>query len=132
MTDAALNAVLEIFTWVGFGLGGALLLLCVILTLADGSWQPVTVLLDDDEHGRVARWFGPDGEVNQARLTHDQEQALAGKDRADAFARRHYPGRMRLTAHWPLARFLTWLGAGLVALGLLSLVLSWVLLFVAG
>lgn len=132
MTDAALNAVLEIFSWVGFGLGGALLVLAVILSLADGTWEPVTVMLEDEEDGRVARWFGSDGEVHHAHLTHEQEQALAGADRADAFARRHHPGRMRLTRHWPLVRFLAWLGAGLVAVGLVALIVSWVLLFAAG
>ncbi|NYF17582.1 hypothetical protein HDC37_002427 [Microbacterium sp. AK009] len=131
--DTAVNAVLEIFSWVGLGLGGVVLLVGVILALADGTWEPVTVMIDDDEEGgRIARWFGSDGEIGQAHLTPEQLTALEGQDSASAFARRGYSGRMRLTRGWPVVRFVAWFGVGLTGLGFLSLVVSWILLFTAG
>ncbi|WJL96216.1 hypothetical protein QSU92_03155 [Microbacterium sp. ET2] len=131
--DTAVNAVLEIFSWVGLGLGGVVLLVAAILALADGTWEPVTVMIDDDdEGGRIARWFGSDGEVGEAHLTPEQLRALEGQDSASAFARRDSPGRMRLTRGSPLVRFVAWFGVGLAALGLLALVISWILLFTAG
>ncbi|WP_431799038.1 hypothetical protein [Microbacterium kunmingense] len=131
--DTAVNAVLEIFSWVGLGVGGLVLLVGVILALADGTWEPVTAMIDDDEHGgRVARWFGSGGEVGEARLTPEQLHALEGRDSAEVFARRDDPRRIRLTKGSPVVRFVAWFGVGLVGLGLTSLVISWVLLFAAG
>ncbi|WP_322411622.1 hypothetical protein [Microbacterium invictum] len=132
--DTAVNAVLEIFSWVGLGLGGLVLVVAGILALADGTWEPVTAMIDDDDEqgGRVARWFGSDGEVGEARLTHDQLHALAGQDSAPVFARRDDPGRMRLTKGSPTVRFVAWFGVGLVGLGMVTLVISWILLFAGG
>ncbi|MEI3867412.1 hypothetical protein V6S02_10010 [Microbacterium sp. CCNWLW134] len=131
--DTALNAVLEIFSWVGLGLGGVVLLVGVILALADGTWEPVTVMIDDDEDGgRIARWFGSDGEVGEAHLTPEQLRVLDGQDSASVFARRDSSGRMRLTRGSPVVRFVAWFGVGLTGLGLVALVISWILLFAAG
>ena len=78
------------------------------------------------------RWFDEDGAVNEAYLSHEQEHALAGKDMADLFYRRGSYGRMRLTQGSPLVRAVALLAAGLIGLGLVALILSWVLLFMRG
>ncbi|GAA1966047.1 hypothetical protein [Microbacterium deminutum] len=130
--DGALDAVLEIFSWVGFGLGVLLVLLALVLRLADGTWMPARAVIEVVEGGRLVRWFDEDGEVNEAHLTHEQDQALAGKGMADIFSRRGHRNRMRLTRGSPSVRAVGLLGLGLIGLGVVTLVISWVLLFVRG
>lgn len=128
----AFDAVVEVFSWVGFGLGALLAGVALVIYLFDGTWLPVRAVVEDSEHGRLVRWFDEDGDVNEAPLSHEQEHALAGKDMADIFYRRGSLGRMRLTQGSPAVRAVALLAAGLVALGVVALVLSWVLLFVRG
>ncbi|WP_344064976.1 hypothetical protein [Microbacterium pumilum] len=130
--DNALDAVLEIFSWVGLGLGAVLAGLALVLYLFDGTWLPTRAVIEDAESGRLVRWFDEDGEVNEARLSREQEHALVGKGMADIFYRRGYRGRMRLTQGSPAVRAVGLLAAGLAGLGLLTLITSWVLLFVRG
>jgi len=130
--DAAVDAVIEIFSWVGFGLGVLLALLALVMYLADGTWLPTRAVVEDSAHGRLVRWFDEDGGVNEAHLSHDDEHALAGKSMADIFYRRGARGRMRLTQRSPAVRAVALLAAGLVGLGVAALVLSWVLLFARG
>lgn len=130
MNDRAIDAILEIFTWVGFG--GAVLFAVVALAVrvADGSWVPVQVVLLDDEGGRIARWFGHEGRVGAARLTHEQEHALNGLEAADVYVRLGRDDRMRLTHGSPLVRLLVWLALGFLVLGVLAAAGSLLLLFV--
>ncbi|WP_249354139.1 hypothetical protein [Microbacterium sp. 2FI] len=130
--DSAIDALLEIFAWVGFGLGALLAGIALVVYLFDGTWIPVRGVLEDAEHGRLVRWFDEQGAVNEAHLTHEQERALAGKDMADIFMRRGAVGRMRLTQGSPAVRAVSFLALGLIVLGVLAVVLSGVLLFVRG
>ena len=70
--------------------------------------------------------------MNQARLTHEQEHALAGKDIADIFYRRGEPQPDAPDPGSPAVRAVALLAAGLVGLGLVALILSWILLFARG
>ena len=128
----ALDALIEIFTWVGLGAGLLLGVVALILRLADGTWLPVQVVLEPDDAGTIGRWFGDDGVVHQVRLTREQQEAVAGKGIADAFARRGDRNRMRLTKGSPAVRAVALLAAGLLALGLVAAIVSWILLFVRG
>ena len=130
--DEAFDAVIEIFSWVGFGLGALLAGVALVIYLFDGTWLPVRAVVEESEHGRLVRWFDEDGRVNEAFLSHDQERALAGKDMADVFYRRGALGRMRLTQASPLVRAVALLAAGLIGLGVVALILSWVILFARG
>ena len=130
--DEALDAVVEIFSWVGIGLGALLAVVALVIYLFDGTWLPVRAVVEESEHGRLVRWFDEDGQVNEAHLSHEQVRAVAGKDMADIFYRRGALGRMRLTQRSPLVRAVALLAAGLIGLGLIALILSWVLLFVRG
>ncbi|MDN3496947.1 hypothetical protein QL996_13475 [Planococcus sp. APC 4015] len=130
MNDRAIDAILEIFTWVGFGAAALFGLLALVVRIADGSWVPAQVVIADDPGGRIARWFGHEGRVGAARLTHEQEHALAGRETADVFVRLGRHDRMRLTKGSPLVRLLSWLAIGFTALGVLSATLSLVVLFV--
>ncbi|WP_439591938.1 hypothetical protein [Microbacterium sp.] len=130
MPDHAIDAIFEIFTWVGLGAGAFVAIVAVIAKLADGTWVPAQAVIADDPDGRVARWFGHEGRVGSARLTHEQHKELAGRETADVYVRLGRDDRMRLTKGSPLVRLLMWLAIGLGAVGALAAVGSIVMLFV--
>lgn len=127
-----LDAVLEVFTWAALPSGLLLLLIAVAMRVADGTWRLTPVLLDDSPDGLVARWFGADGRVGAAVLTHDQARALEGQDAADVYTRAGVTDRIRLTAGSPAVRAVTLLAAGLLTFGMASWVTSLVLIFIRG
>ncbi|WP_127476284.1 hypothetical protein [Microbacterium sulfonylureivorans] len=130
--DSTIDAVVEIFSWVGFGLGALVAGIALLMYLFDGTWLPTRGVLEDTEHGRIVRWFDEDGGVNEAHLSHEQERALAGKQMADIFYRRGGRGRMRLTQGSPAVRTVALLALGLIGVGVVALVASLVLLFLRG
>jgi ABC-type dipeptide/oligopeptide/nickel transport system permease component len=130
--DSTIDAVVEIFSWVGFGLGAFVAGMALIMYLFDGTWLPTRGVLEDTEHGRIVRWFDEDGGVNEAHLSHEQEKALAGKQMADIFYRRGGRGRMRLTQASPAVRAIALLSLGLIGVGVVALIASLVLLFTRG
>ncbi len=130
--DAAVDAVVEIFTWVGLGAGALLAGIALIAYLVDGTWVPVRGVVEVTEHGKVVRWFDEEGGVNEASLSHEQIAVVGDAGMYDIFARRGWNNRMRLTQRSPLVRALALLAAGLLGLGVIALVVSSVLLFVRG
>ena len=130
--DAAVDAVIEIFTWVGLGAGALLAGIALIAYLVDGTWVPVRAVVETTEHGKVVRWFDEEGGVNEASLNHEQIAVVGDAGMYDIFARRGWNNRMRLTQRSPLVRALALLAAGLLGLGVIALVVSSVLLFVRG
>jgi hypothetical protein len=130
--NAALDAVIEIFTWIGFGAGALLAGVALIAYLFDGTWVPVRAVVEPTEHGKVVRWFDEDGGVNEAPLTHEQIAVVGDAGMYDIFARRGWSNRMRLTQRSPLVRSLALLSAGLIGLGVVALATSSILLFVRG
>jgi hypothetical protein len=130
--DSAIDALVEIFSWVGFAVGALVAGIALIMYLFDGTWMPARGVLEDSDHGRLVRWFDEDGGVNQAVLSHDQERALEGKEMADIYYRRGSQGRMRLSQGSPAVRAVAYLAAGLIGVGVLSVVVSGILLFTRG
>ena len=129
--DHALDAVIEIFSWVGIGAGILLGLVALVVKLADGTWLPARAIVDRDD-AAIVRWFDADGGVNAAYLTPEQARELEGQDMADIFYRRGRANRMRLTQGSPAVRSIALLAAGLFGLGVVATILSWVLLFARG
>jgi len=129
----AIDAIAEIFTWIGFGLGVVLAVVALIMRLADGTWVRTQGVVDDGPHGRLVRWFDDHaGGVGAAYLTHDQERRIGAAQTVDVYVRPGRHDRMRLTPGSPAVRAVWLLAAGLLALGVLALALSLVLLFVRG
>jgi hypothetical protein len=128
----ALDAVIEIFTWVGLGGGTLLALLAVVLLLADGTWLPARAVVEEVDGGRVVRWFDDRGGVNEAPLSSHDDAKIGSADMADIFYRRGSAHRMRLTRASPVVRFVSLLAAGILGLGLVAFVLSIVVLFARG
>ena len=130
--DVAVDAVIEIFTWVGFGAGALLAGIALILFLVDGTWMPVRAVVETVEYGKVVRWFDEHGGVNEATLTSEQIGIVGDAGMCDIFTRRGWNNRMRFTPHSPLVRSIALLAAGLLALGVVALIAAGVLLFLRG
>ncbi|MCJ1708651.1 hypothetical protein [Microbacterium sp. VKM Ac-2923] len=128
----ALDALIEIFTWVGLGAGMLLALAAVFLLLADGTWLPARAVVERVGDGRVVRWFDDDGGVNEAALSAHDESKVGSADMIDIFYRRGSAHRMRLTRSSPLVRFMSLLAGGVLTLGLVAFIVSIVVLFVRG
>ena len=130
--DTALDAVLEIFTWVG--LGGAVVLgvVVVVVWAADGTWLPAEAIVDREGDGMVVRWFDGDGDANRARPTEDEASVIGDADSATIWYRLGWHDRMRLTRRHHALRPIGLLALGLLALALLSTIASWAILFARG
>ncbi|MBD7956315.1 hypothetical protein H9651_01530 [Microbacterium sp. Sa4CUA7] len=129
---AALDAILEIFTWVGLGAGVLVALLALILWAVDGSWLPARGVIDEEDHRTVVRWFDDAGGVGAATASHAEAESLAGQSMVDIWYRLGSRDRFRLTKHSPAVRATAWLAAGLAILGVVALATSWILLFARG
>ena len=127
-----IDAIVEIFSWIGFGVGALLAGIALLMYLFDGTWVPVRAVVEDTTNGRLVRWFDEEGGVNEALLSHEQEKTIGGKDMADIYSRRGARNRMRLTQGSPAVRAVALLAVGLLGLGLVALITSIVLLFVRG
>ncbi len=128
----ALDALIEIFTWVGLGGGSLLAFVAVFLLLLDGTWLPARAVVEHVDGGRVVRWFDEHGGVNEAPLSAHDDAKVGSADMADIFYRRGSAHRMRLTRSSPVVRFLSLLAGGVLALGVVAFVVSVVLLFARG
>lgn len=128
----ALDAVIEIFSWVGLGAGVLLALVALILFVADGTWLPARAVVEQLDGHRAVRWFDEHGGVNEAPLSAHDETKVGPSDMVDIFYRQGSAHRMRLTQKSPLVRFVSLLAAGVLGLGVLAFVLSIVLLFARG
>lgn len=127
-----IDALVEIFSWVGLGVGALLAAVALVMRLFDGTWLPARAVVETVDDGRVVRWFDDDGGVNEAYLTHEQEHAIGAKGMADIFYRRGARNRMRLTRGSPAVRAVGLLAVGLLALGAVALIVSLILIFVRG
>ncbi|MFJ6678770.1 hypothetical protein ACIQLK_06540 [Microbacterium sp. NPDC091382] len=124
----ALDAILEIFTWVGFGAAVAFGVVAVIVWASDGSWLPADAYLDED--GRTIRWIDSDGEVNSAPLAEEDHHRVSAERTGRIWYRHGWHDRMRFTRRPPVLRLLTGLAVGALALGVLASGLSLVAYFV--
>jgi hypothetical protein len=130
--DHALDAVVEIFTWVGFGVGALVAGLALLAYLVDGTWVPVRVVVERDGEHPLVRWFDDDGDVNEAPLSEAQLHEIGAKNMVDAWSRLGSKDRMRLHRRSPVVRGLVLLASVFLGVGVLAVVSSIVLLFMRG
>ncbi len=125
----AIDAVIEIFTWVGFGAFALLAIIAVAVWAADGTWLPAEAIVDRDGDEPVVRWYDADGDANSAALSPTDAAAIGNADAAPIWYRHGWRGRARLERRAQGLRVLVWSAGGMLALGVLSLVTGWVLYF---
>lgn len=127
----ALDAVIETFTWVGFGAAALLGVVALIVWAVDGSWLPADALVDHEDGVTFVRWFDGDGDANNARATGADQHALEGKDRASIWYRHGWRDTMRLTRRTPALRAVVTGAVAMLGIGVVALVVSWIRIFVA-
>lgn len=130
--DHALEAVLEIFIWVGFAGFFALAVVLIGLWAADGTWLAADAIIDRDGDLPTARWIDADGDANSAELSDADARALDGQDAASIWYRHGWHGRMRLTRRAPGFTVVLLSAGGMLALGVLCVIASWVMYFAQG
>ncbi len=128
----AVDILLEVFTWIGLGGAFALAVVAVILWAADGTWLPAEAIVDHDGDRTVVRWFDADGDANSAVAGPEDAAALAGRDEASIWYRHGWRGRMRLARRSPGLRAVSLSAAGMLALGIVCLLVGWALYFARG
>lgn|SRR5690242_3167885 len=131
MVGHTVDVLLETFTWVGFLGAVAVGVVWLILLVADGTWIPAHAVIEPGENGRVAHWFTAEGGVGRAVLSDAEEAHLAGADEVAIYYRAGTDDRMRFVARSPLVRLTGWFTVGMLAVGVLAVVLSLVTMFVA-
>ncbi len=128
----AVDILLEVFTWIGFGGAVALAVVIVIMWAADGTWLPADAIVDREGDETVVRWIDADGDANRAVASAADAAELADADAAPIWYRHGWQGRMRLTRRPGGLRTVVLSAGGMLALGVVSLVASWVLYFTRG
>lgn len=124
-----LDILLEVFTWIGFGGALALALVIVIMWAADGSWLEADAIVDREGDETVVRWIDADGDANRAVASPADAATLEGVDAASIWYRHGWQGRMRLTRRPPGMRTVVLSAGGMLALGVVCLVIGWVVYF---
>ncbi|GAA3036918.1 hypothetical protein [Microbacterium dextranolyticum] len=131
-SPAVVDALIEVFTWVGLGGALALGVVAVIAWAADGSWLPADAVVDRDEGRTYVRWFDADGDANSAVASPADAATLEGRETALIWYRHGWTGRMRLHRRSAGLRMLVLSAGGMLALGALCLIAGWVLYFARG
>jgi len=118
------SMVAEVITWIAFGLGGACLVVAVMLRLVDGTWLPTDAVVVDNESGAsTVRWFA-EGEFHQRHLSPEERAHVTAPDEQPAFYRRHTPERLRLERIRPIRRVFATLTLVLLGIGAIATIVS--------
>lgn len=128
----ALDAIAEIFTWVGFGIGALAAGLALVAYLVDGTWLPVRAVVERLEDRTVVRWFDTEGGVNEATLSEADLHEIGTKGMVDVWARLGTPDRMRLQRRSAVVRALVLVAGVFVGVGVVAVIGSLILLFARG
>ncbi|MFV0375104.1 hypothetical protein [Microbacterium sp.] len=128
--DTALDAILELFTWLGV-CGAVLCGVCaVVLWVADGTWLPADAVVDHEPDGTWVRWFDLHGEANNAQVSGEDAGRLSGRDTATVWYRYGQRHRVRFTRRAPGVRIAAWATLVCAVMGALAFAGSTVLLFI--
>jgi hypothetical protein len=127
--DHAIDALIEIFTWVGFGAFLLLAIAVVVAWAADGTWLPAEAIIDRDG-GDPSSAGSTQTATPTVRRCPGRRRGHRRRGRGVHLVPPRLAGRMRLQRRPAGLRALTWSAAGMLALGVVSLVAGWVL-FVA-
>jgi len=77
--DAAVDAVVEIFTWVGLGAGALLAGIALIAYLVDGTWVPVRAVVETTEELATLLSRAPDAARSESSLRELMRRGVAGE-----------------------------------------------------
>jgi len=129
---AGIGLILELFTWVGFGIGAFLLVGYLVARAARAGWVETDAVVVADGSELRLRWLSDDRELFE-RLVEPDERALIGdKDHCEIRYSRFSPWKSRLKADSRAVRALGILTVVFVGIGVVASVASIVVLFLGG
>jgi len=127
-----IGLILELFTWVGFGIGALLLVGYLIARAARVAWVETDAVVVAEGSELRLRWLSDDRELFE-RLVEPDERALIGdKDHCEIRYSRFSPWKSRLKADSRAVRALGILTIVFVGIGVVASVASIVVLFLGG
>jgi len=129
---AGIGLILELLTWVGFGIGVLLLVGYLIARAARAAWVETDAVVVAEGSELRLRWLSDDRELFE-RLVDPDERALIGdKDHCEIRYSRFSPWKSRLKADSRAVRALGILTVVFVGIGVVASVASIVVLFLGG
>jgi len=129
---AGIGLILELFTWVGFGIGAFLLVGYLVARAVRAGWVETDAVVVADGSELRLRWLSDDRELFE-RLVEPDERALIGdKDHCEIRYSRFSPWKSRLKADSRAVRALGILTVVFVGIGVVASVASIVVLFLGG
>ena len=129
---AGIGLILELFTWVGFGIGALLLVGYLIARAARAAWVETDAVVVAEGSELRLRWLSDDRELFD-RLVEPEERVLIGeKDHCEIRYSRFSPWKSRLKADNRAVRALGILTVVFVGIGVVASVASIVVLFLGG
>jgi len=127
-----IGLILELLTWVGFGIGVLLLVGYLIARAARAAWVETDAVVVAEGSELRLRWLSDDRELFE-RLVEPDERALIGdKDHCEIRYSRFSPWKSRLKADSRAVRALGILTVVFVGIGVVASVASIVVLFLGG
>lgn len=138
-----IGAVADLFGWIGFTIGVLCLVAWLITRAVHGTWFETDAVLVDDETDNVqgdggasprhsarrARWITDEGTLHERALTSEELRMLGDRESFRVFYKPRSGDHMRLEAASHSVRVLALLTAIFLGLGVLSLVIGFVVLF---
>jgi hypothetical protein len=128
-TSDMLGTILELFTWIGFGVAALCAFAILLWRSAEGDYEKTDAIVVPEDDGLVARWMTDDA-VERRPLDPQEIDEIKGADKIPVYYSRRVPGRMRLHPRSTGEKILALLLAITGAVGLLAAVVSLVLLLI--
>lgn len=125
-----IGLILELFTWIGFGLAAVVLLVMLFARAAHGDWVETQAVIIDGPDGRLVRWMSAESTLHSRPLLAAEAAKLADPDEARVFYRRRDPEVARFQRTGDGSKTLRLLLAVTAGIALLASAGSIVLLFV--
>jgi len=129
---AGIGLILELLTWVGFGIAALILIAYLLARAARAAWIETDAVVVAEGSELRLRWLSDDRELFD-RLVEPDERALIGdKDHCEIRYSRFSPWKSRLKAENRAVRALGILTIVFVGIGVVASVASIVVLFLGG
>jgi hypothetical protein len=130
-TSDLVGTVLELFTWIGFGVAALCAFAILFWRSAEGDYESTDAIVVTEDDGLVARWMTDDAVEHRPLDPHEIDE-IKGADKVPVFYSRRVPGRMRLQRRSTGEKILWLLMAITAGVGVIATVVSLVLLFIEG
>ncbi|WP_157156781.1 hypothetical protein [Diaminobutyricimonas sp. LJ205] len=129
VTSDQLGSILELFTWIGFGVAVLCAFAILLWRSAEGDYEKTEAIVVAEDDGLVARWMTDDAVEHRPLDPHEIDE-IKGKDKIQVYYSRRVPGRMRLHPRSAGEKILGLLLAITAAVGVLAAVISVALLLI--